>query len=64
MGGLQGEARQKMYRFGEEYFPAHHRDAYQWKDGSEDADFKGIQVLLPARPLLATLLMSPYSPAV
>lgn len=42
--GVQGEARQKMYRFGEEYFPALDRDSYQWKAGSEEADFKGIQV--------------------
>ena len=41
---MQGEARQKMYRFGEEYFPALDRDSYQWKAGSEEADFKGIQV--------------------
>lgn len=43
---MQVEARQKMYRFGEEYFPALDRDAYQWKAASDEADFKGIQVRL------------------
>ena len=51
--GVQADARQKMYRFGEEYFPSLDRDSYQWKAGSEEADFKGIQVQCqPAFPVI------------
>jgi hypothetical protein len=41
---VQKADRQKVFRFGAEHFPAETLDFYKWQPGSEEANFKGIQV--------------------
>jgi hypothetical protein len=42
---VQAAQREKVFRFGKEYFPAELPDTYKWQPNSSEAGFKGLQVL-------------------
>ena len=41
---MQRDDKEKMYRFGTDYFPADMPETYKWQPKSTEADFKGLQV--------------------